>query len=437
MDEDMFEKVHLKLTLLCACITAVIMIVMSLCYLYVSETGLYKNQFQSFKNDINTITANLDGQTVITMEWLSKMEAQGNYTFFLLDNGVPFLYNTLNGLEEASEKEHLLEESINAYHERYRIETIGDSLSPYTSYHQEYEFTSSLNKEDYFSSYILSKRGAAELEIIVLYPLHSLKGQVLYQRILFLLIDITAILLLTVFSWFFTGSLLRPIAENQRKQTEFVAAASHELRTPLAVILSCAEYYFTAAPNQKDGLIHTIRQEGVRMSGLINDMLTLSQSDRALFTIDLRPVELDTLLIGAYEAFYPLAKEKQIILHPELPESTLPHCMADPDRISQVIAILLHNAISYTPARGNISLALSYERNSFSISVKDDGIGISDADKKRIFDRFYRVEKARSSKEHFGLGLSIAYEIIKAHRGTIRVNDAEGGGSIFTVTLPG
>ena len=100
----MFEKVHLRLTLLCACITAVIMIVMSLCYLYVSEAGLYKNQFQAFKNDINTITANLDGQSVITMEWLSKMEARGNYIFFLSDNGVPFLYNTLSGLEKDSEK---------------------------------------------------------------------------------------------------------------------------------------------------------------------------------------------------------------------------------------------------------------------------------------------------------------------------------------------
>lgn len=74
----MFKKVHLRLTLLCAGITAVIMLIMSLCYLYVSETGLYRNQFQAFKNDINTISTNLEQQTVISMEWLSKMEAQGH-----------------------------------------------------------------------------------------------------------------------------------------------------------------------------------------------------------------------------------------------------------------------------------------------------------------------------------------------------------------------
>lgn len=432
----MFQKVHLRLTLLCACITAVIMIVMSLCYLYVSEAGLYKNQFQSFKNDINTITANLDGQSVITMEWLSKMEAQGNYTFFLLDNGVPFLYNTLNGLDKHSLKEHLLEESINAYHERYRMEVMENSFSPYISYHEEYEFTSPSDGKEYFSSYILNRRNDAELEIVILYPLTPLKEQILHQRILFILIDIAAVLFLTVFSWFFTGSLLRPIAENQRKQSEFVAAASHELRTPLAVILSCAEYYPTAAPGQKESLIGTIRQEGMRMSRLIDEMLTLSQSDRDHFDIDQQPVELDTLLISSYEAFYSLAGEKQIALHLDLPETTLPQCIADPNRISQVVAILLHNAISYTPKQGKISLSLSYEKNSFLISVEDNGIGISDEDKKRIFDRFYRAEKARSTKGHFGLGLSIAYEIVKAHRGNIQVYDAKGGGSVFVMTLP-
>lgn len=433
----MFEKVHLRLTLLCACITAVIMIVMSLCYLYVSEAGLYKNQFQAFKNDINTITANLDGQSVITMEWLSKMEARGNYIFFLSDNGVPFLYNTLSGLEKDSEKDFLLTESINAFHEQYGMEAMEDSFSPYISYHKEYEFTSPSKGKNYFSSYILSRRNSAELEIIVLYPLTSLKEQILYQRILFLLIDITAVLFLTVFSWFFTGALLRPIAESQQKQTEFVAAASHELRTPLAVILSCAEYYSSAAANKKENLINTVKQESIRMSRLIDDMLTLSRSDREHFTVDLQPVEPDTLLLSSYEAFYPLAKEKQITLRIELPETTIPCCMADANRISQVIAILLHNAISYTPAKGNIRLSLSYKKNTFFISVADNGIGISDEDKKKVFDRFYRAEKARSAKGHFGLGLSIAYEIVKSHHGNIKVCDAEGGGSIFTVSLPG
>ena len=98
---------------------------------------------------------------------------------------------------------------------------------------------------------------------------------------------------------------------------------------------------------------------------------------------------------------------------------------------------MLHNAVSYTPESGKIQISLFYRKNTFKISIKDNGIGIPDQDKKKIFDRFYRAEKSRSTKDHFGLGLSIAYEIITAHHGTITVSDAFPSGSVFTVTLPG
>lgn len=91
----MFRKVHLYLTALCAGITTAILIVMSLSYLYLSEKALYENQFRSFQNDISTIATGLEQQSVISMEWLSKMETRGGYTFYALDNGIPFLYNKL------------------------------------------------------------------------------------------------------------------------------------------------------------------------------------------------------------------------------------------------------------------------------------------------------------------------------------------------------
>lgn len=171
------------------------------------------------------------------------------------------------------------------------------------------------------------------------------------------------------------------------------------------------------------------------MSALVSDMLTLSGSDNQRFSVQPKAVELDTLLMNSYEAFDPLARDKSIALSISLPEKALPPCSADPERISQVLSILLHNAISYTPEHGKIELSLTHKKEHFYLSVKDNGIGISDEDKKKIFDRFYRVEKSRSTKDHFGLGLSIAYEIIKAHNGSIQVTDAEGGGSIFTVVL--
>lgn len=429
----MYRKVHLRLTVLCAGITTAIIIIMSLSYLYVSEKGLYTNQYNSFKNDINTIATNLEQQSVITMEWLSKMEAQGNYTFFVLDNGIPFLYNQLTDFADDS-RHLLLDECLDAYNSTFSVSQT--ELFTYNSYHLEFRFHSSSTSKDYFGGVISLKRDSSLLEVVILSSLDALEHQIFEQRIRFLIIDIAAIVLLTIFSFVFTGKLLKPILENQQKQAAFVASASHELRTPLAVILSSAECCTDASPDQQAKFLKTIKNEGLRMSSLINDMLTLSGSDNHRFSIQKEPVELDTLLMNSYEGFEPLTKEKNLTLSIKLPENTLPPCICDPNRISQVISILLHNAISYTPKQGKIVLSLSFKKGNFHISVQDNGMGISDEDKKKIFDRFYRAEKSRSTKGHFGLGLSIAYEIVSAHRGSICVADAQQGGCIFTVILP-
>lgn len=433
----MFRKVHIYLTALCAGITTAILIVMSLLYLYLSEKELYENQFRSFQNDINTIATSLEQQSVISMEWLSKMEAHGGYTFYALDNGIPFLYNRLTNLSESSEIRSLLDECLEVYESDYEIgfreETGADSYN--TCHHVEFPFNPSGKKHEFHISVIELQRGTSSLQILVLSPLDFLREQITRQRMRFLLIDIAAILLLSLFSFFFTGKLLQPVIESRRKQTEFVAAASHELRTPLAVILSAAECCRDADTEKQSRFLDTIRQEGDILTSLVNDMLTLSASDSQRFTCRPAPVELDTLLINTYEAFEPIAAEKELSLSITLPEESLPLCTADADRIVQLLSILLHNAVSYTPEGGHISLALSHKKNRFYLTVSDTGIGIPPDDRKKIFDRFYRAEKSRGTKGHFGLGLSIAAEIVRLHHGTISVADRPGGGSVFTVIL--
>lgn len=434
----MFRKVHLYLTALCAGITTAILIVMSLLYLYLSEKELYENQFRSFQNDINTIATSLEQQSVISMEWLSKMEARGGYTFYALDNGIPFLYNRLTNLSESSEIRSLLDECLEVYESDYEIgfreETGTDSYN--TCHHVEFPFNPSGKKHEFHISVIELQRGSSSLQLLVLSPLDFLRKQITRQRLRFLLIDIAAVLLLSLFSFFFTGKLLQPVIESRKKQTDFVAAASHELRTPLAVILSAAECCRDADTEKRSRFLDTIRQEGDILTSLVNDMLTLSASDSQRFTCRPAPVELDTLLINTYEAFEPIAAEKKLSLSITLPEEPLPLCTADADRIVQLLSILLHNAVSYTPEGGRIDLALSHKKNRFYLTVSDTGIGIPPDDRKKIFDRFYRAEKSRSAKGHFGLGLSIAAEIVRLHHGTISVADRPGGGSVFTAILP-
>ena len=373
------------------------------------------------------------------MEWLSKMEARGGYTFYALDNGIPFLYNRLTSLSESSEIRSLLDECLEIYHREYSSSHMSaveqDSLFS-TCIHSEFPFNPTGGKHEYYISVIELNRGTSSLQLLVLSPLDFLREQITRQRLRFLLIDIAAVLLLSLFSFFFTGKLLQPVIESRKKQTEFVAAASHELRTPLAVILSAAECCRDADAEKQSRFLDTIRQEGDILTSLVNDMLTLSASDSQRFTCRPAPLELDTLLINTYEAFEPLAAEKKLSLTISLPEESLPLCTADTDRIVQLLSILLHNAISYTPEGGRIDLALSHKKNRFYLTVSDTGVGIPPEDRKKIFDRFYRAEKSRSAKGHFGLGLSIASEIVRLHHGAISVADRQGGGSVFTVMLP-
>ena len=435
----MFRKAHLFFTILCGGSTTAIMIIMSLFYLRVSENNLHESQFQSFQNDIGTITTNLEQSKYVSMQWLARIEAQNDYTIFVVDNGVPFLYNTLRDSVDPS-SQLLLEESLNAHNMLFEVANLTPDGSSYSGiWHSEYEFTSPTTKNAYFSSLIDIERDNSLTQIIILHPLTALYASIRQQRILFLWIDLTACVVLFVFAWFFTGRLLKPLQENHEKQLQFVAAASHELRTPLSVILASSECCRSASKEEQEGFFQTIRKEGGRMNKLIDDMLSLTHSGMSRFPIERKSTELDTLCLNAYEAFEPLCMQKNLTLSLKLPDVPIARCNCDPDRIAQVLSILLHNAISYTPEGGQLELTLIYHkerRTSFEINVSDTGIGISDEDKKHIFDRFYRAEKSRSTKGHFGLGLAIAYEIITSHHGKISVQDNPAGGSIFTVRLP-
>ncbi len=449
----MFRKAHFLFTLLCAGTTTAIMIFMSLLYLQVSENSLYKNHFASFRNDISTIASSLEQSTYISMQWLAGLEARNAYLIFVTDNDKPFLYNTLKtgasgtkgsndtGSSNDLSGQYLLSESLQAYDMMFESETVISYSSNYFGiHHDEYEFTSPSTGEHYYSSLIDIERGQTHSRILILNPLAGLQAQITHQRLLFLLLDLLAALAFSVFSWFFTGKLLRPLQQNHENQMQFIASASHELRTPLSAILATNECCITATPQEQAGFFQTIRKEGRRMNTLIDDLLTLAHSDSGRFLIEKKEVELDTLCTNAYEAFEPLCRQKKLTLSLTLPDVPLPRLSCDPDRIAQVLSILLHNAVSYTPENGFVSLSLTCRqdrKNLFEITVSDTGVGIPDSDKKRIFSRFYRAEKARSTKGHFGLGLSIAYEIISAHHGRISVQDNLPCGSVFVVRLPG
>lgn len=430
----MFKKIRLRLTLLSGSITTLILIIMTFGYLTISEKNLLENRLLSYENDLYTIASNLEQQNILTHTWLSNLEANGKYYISVLDNQVPFLFNHVNKQQSHNA---LLEHAWLFYREQKGSLPI-NKIS-YRLHYSDFLLKDEL-KQEYLCYVITLSENETCLEMLIIAPLEALHSQLAQQRLIFMSIILVSDFILWIFSWFFTGKLLYPIEENRKKQNQFIAAASHELRTPLAVILSCAEGLQEKSLTSDSFMpitqeLNTIKSESLRMSRLLEDMLTLSSNDANQFSIHKEAVELDTLLLDVYEAFEPMAKAKKQKIFIQLPEENLPVCNCDKERIYQVFTILLHNAISYTPEKGDIHLALTWHKDQFSISFADSGVGIPDEEKSKIFDRFYRSEKARSAKGHFGLGLAIAYEIVAAHHGSITVSDTLDGGATFTVKL--
>lgn len=426
----MFQKAYYKLNLLCILLITLILTVMTLIYLFVSEQSLMNNVEATFKNDMNVIINNVELRDIYTKEWLNAIESNGKYTIWILDNNIPLW---ISNPSKNSMKKNLFDEAIQFYVDRY---TIMDDHSQTIIYPYHYSFHSSITNQEYYAYFNRFLSDDKPLDIFVLYSKEQTKHQILRQRIIFLLIDLFAIIFLSRFAFIFTKRILQPIEQNQQEQIRFVAAASHELRTPIAVILSSLNACKKADSIEKEGFLSTIESESYRMSKLVNDMLLLAKADNHTWNLQKSPVSLDTVLLNAYEAFTSMAQEKQLSMHITLPDEVVADCCCDEDRITQVITILIHNAISYTQNGGTINLSLYITEKYAVISVMDNGPGIPDSEKEKIFERFYRIDNARSKKDHFGLGLCIASEIIHAHQGKIQIKDTPGGGSTFLCKIP-
>lgn len=426
------KKAHFQLTLLNGCITTLILVVITLGYLFISENNMMKNKLYSYQSDIYTIASYIEQQDIISNTWLSQLESGKKYYVSLLDNDTEFLYD-INKIQENEERKQVLDQAW-SYYQNENFSRTPHTLSyksSYVSFVLEYKNNENSTSK-YYCFVIYMEKNTSNLKILLAAPLKNLQNQMLRQRFLFLGIIILAIIAIWIFAWIFTGKLLNPIEASRLRQNQFIASASHELRTPLAVILSCAE---TGLGKNICSELITIKNEALRTSRLLNDMLTLLSCDTGHLNINPVHTQLDTLILNACESFEHMAAAKHIKISASLPEDPLPDCICDSDRIVQVLTIFLHNAVSYTPECGIICLSIVYQNKYFEIKVSDTGIGISDEEKTKIFDRFYRSEKARSDKNHFGLGLSIAYDIITAHHGNIKVIDTPGGGTTFVITL--
>ncbi|MBN1922978.1 MAG: HAMP domain-containing protein [Anaerolineae bacterium] len=218
---------------------------------------------------------------------------------------------------------------------------------------------------------------------------------------------------------------------------DFISNVSHELRTPLASLSALVETLQDGAledPTMAQRFLSHMERELAAMTQIVEELLELSriESNRAPFFMQSTPIA--TLISVPVERMLPQASRAGLSLATELPDS-LPPVLADAERIQQVLINLLHNAIKFTPAGGAITVSARGAADKVIIAVRDTGVGIAEEELSRIFERFYKADRARSSGGT-GLGLAIAKHIIQAHRGQIWVESVEGRGSTFYFSLP-
>lgn len=235
--------------------------------------------------------------------------------------------------------------------------------------------------------------------------------------------------------------LLYDITEIRRLEKvrkDFVANASHELRTPITALKGFSETLLDGAMEDKEILkqfLEIMLEESTRLDQLVNDILELSKLEQRQVPIAYEEVAIKDAVLSTFKLMKQKADKKKVSLN--LVEAEQVIIEADKDRLKQIIANLIDNAINYTQENGTVTVVLKKTENEAFIIVKDDGIGIPDDELNRVFERFYRVDKGRSRNlGGTGLGLSIVKHLVENFNGTITVSSTVGLGTIFTVAFP-
>jgi two-component system phosphate regulon sensor histidine kinase PhoR len=234
--------------------------------------------------------------------------------------------------------------------------------------------------------------------------------------------------------------MIQDLTQVRRLQTvrqDFISNVSHELRTPLASLRALAETLRDSAlddPPAANRFLDRMEVEVDALTQMVEELLELSRIESGQTPLRLNPVSPSTVVQPAVDRLAAQAERNQLTLDVDIPPD-LPPVLADPGRIHQVVANIVHNGIKFTPPGGSIRVTAQASGEFVTLAVRDTGIGIAAQDVPRIFERFFKTDRSRA-EGGTGLGLAIAKHLVQAHGGTIWVESVEGKGSTFFFTLP-
>lgn len=267
--------------------------------------------------------------------------------------------------------------------------------------------------------------------------LHDQQSQGIVEAIL--LVAVIGLIGAAFVTLIVTGRAFAPIRRSFEAQRRFVSDASHELRTPAALIRANAEVIEREGLMADEGrpLVADIITESDRLARLVSELLQLAASETATATVALMPVDLGVIAADTVRQATALAESRQAGLVMGAPDPMPAIVNGDRDRLVQLLLILLDNALDHSPPGGTVTVEVERADRKVVLTVADHGPGIAVAERERVFEPFTRLPGVRRDRSGgTGLGLAIARRIATAHRGTIRIADAPGGGAAVVVTIP-
>lgn len=427
---NMIKKLQRKLTFLYTFTTGIILTLVVIAISVISQLNLSNKMDENFQNHVMSISAKLQTDAFFNISWIAAMESQNHLLIHIEENGKPLLYQS--SWNPPSGRNNL----IRLAKEQAKNLNTDISVSPVSSPSISPIFTLTGLKKDQYKGIAVSYPAPSGFKsMILLYDISPAQKTLQMQRYLFMTAAILGIAALYFASRRFVKNATKPLQISNRKQQEFIAAASHELRSPLMVIQSSVQAIETV-PEKTMQFTENIRKECTRMTHLVNDMLTLASLDTKNWSAAFETLDPNTLVIELYERYEPLCLESGVPFHLTLPDEMIPAVIGDKERLFQILTILLDNALAYNIDRKPITLEASVIKSWVCIQIIDHGPGIPDSEKELIFDRFFRSDKSRKDKQHFGLGLSIARELTSLHNGSLHVKDSVGGGCTFVLKVP-
>ncbi|OXM85606.1 sensor histidine kinase [Paenibacillus rigui] len=429
----MFEKTRKRLTFFFGTILAVILILVTVTYYLILQHSLQKNEVQELENM----------QEKMNRQWEHRLEEVKR------ERREQDSDRDQKNLEWTFLESDELVVLVNS------AERIYASPSPYTLMsNQLMQWAQSKEMKISPSTYEINMEGKRETFLVGTGTLSRSGGTYwmaaditedikLLREIKVALFALTAVLISIAsgLGYYFAGKAMIPVKKSYQQQVDFTTNASHELRTPLSVIHSSVELLEECKellPKFEQHILEGLKDEVKRMVRLVESLLTLARGDAKKRGGHMEQVDLSALAYQVVGSMQPLAAQNgiQLLLNRQSNEA-LPLIQGNSDQLHQLLTILLDNALKYTPAGGEVTVVCKAVKPSgVSLQVIDTGIGIPMEELPNIFDRFYRVDKARSRElGGAGLGLSIAADIVKQLQAHIHVTSEEGKGSCFEVVF--